>query len=265
VPAAAAATLRSRLDEEQREREELSAAYSDLKVQLKGKTKEVDDMHRALAKARAAGEAERIRAAAAAKHALDAAQERCSAAEAEAAGLREALREARLAAAASPAAHVALEARRLGEENEALGERVASMQAELLATAQLLGHGNQAQRLQYHQRLKAQAEEMRGEATAALREKFALEQCVRFLAVKAQLPEAVDEHRGAAGMAPRAAVDTLQPESLARQAGGAGARGGGGGGAQSRAGAAEGEDIEARMRRLIAEVCAVKRPRQGGA
>lgn len=43
----------------------------------------------------------------------------------------------------------------------------------------VLGHNNSKQKIQYHLRLKQELEEMRAECTVLLREKFALEQCIR--------------------------------------------------------------------------------------
>lgn len=42
------------------------------------------------------------------------------------------------------------------------------------------GHSNQKQKIQYHLRLKQELEELRHEVTVLLREKFHLEQCVRY-------------------------------------------------------------------------------------
>lgn len=43
-----------------------------------------------------------------------------------------------------------------------------------------VGHSNNKQKIQYTMRLKHELEERRGEVLALLRERFLLEQCVRF-------------------------------------------------------------------------------------
>ena len=43
-----------------------------------------------------------------------------------------------------------------------------------------LGHNNSKQRIQYHLRLKQELEEMRHECMQLLRERFHLEQCIRW-------------------------------------------------------------------------------------
>eukprot|EP00951_Prasinocladus_malaysianus_P008406 scaffold60891_cov44-Prasinocladus_malaysianus.AAC.2 len=76
-----------------------------------------------------------------------------------------------------------LEKERLSEENSLLEKRLVELEAALAMEKQLLGHGNQRQKIQYHLRLKQELEEMRHECTALLRERFHLEQCVRLLMV----------------------------------------------------------------------------------
>lgn len=44
-----------------------------------------------------------------------------------------------------------------------------------------LGHNNHKQKIQYHLRLKQELEEMRHECTVLLRDKFQLEQCIRWV------------------------------------------------------------------------------------
>jgi len=155
-------TLQARLDEEARDRAELTAAYADLKAQLKAKTQEVDASHREVAQAQAHAEAERIRRENAASDAIAAAQAEsaaavaaAAAAKAVAAALHTAAEEAeaarvraQLAAADSPAGHAALEVRRLAEENAALGLRQGELEREVVGMRHLLGHANAAQKLQ---------------------------------------------------------------------------------------------------------------------
>ena len=45
-----------------------------------------------------------------------------------------------------------------------------------------LGHSNEKQKLQYHLRLKLQLEQMRHQCLVILRERFQLEQCIRWAA-----------------------------------------------------------------------------------
>jgi hypothetical protein len=56
-------------------------------------------------------------------------------------------------------------------------------------------------------------EELRHECTLLLREKFQLEQCVRYLAVRARVPLAME--RNAAGTGERSPLAKVQPGSLA--------------------------------------------------
>ena len=51
-----------------------------------------------------------------------------------------------------------------------------------------MGHNNPRQKIQYHLRLKQELEEMRHECMLLLRERFHLEQCVRYLAVRSHFP-----------------------------------------------------------------------------
>lgn len=44
-----------------------------------------------------------------------------------------------------------------------------------------LGHSNPRQKIQYHLKLKQELEELRHECTVLLRERFHLEQCVRWV------------------------------------------------------------------------------------
>ena len=46
-----------------------------------------------------------------------------------------------------------------------------------------LGHHNPKQKIQYHLKLKQELEEMRREVVVQLREKFLLEQCIRWAGV----------------------------------------------------------------------------------
>lgn len=58
---------------------------------------------------------------------------------------------------------------------------------EVLGTSGM-GHNNPRQKIQYHLRLKQELEEMRHECMLLLRERFHLEQCVRYLAVRSRFP-----------------------------------------------------------------------------
>lgn len=112
-----------------------------------------------------------------------------------------------------PDALLGLELGRLSEENTMLRARLKGMEEELMRTKDLLGHSNPAQKLQYHRKLKQQLEATRAEASSSLLERFALEQCVRYLAVRARLPVAVQG--GVSGQGPRDALDVLRPKALA--------------------------------------------------
>jgi hypothetical protein len=74
-----------------------------------------------------------------------------------------------------------LEKDRLAADNEVLSLRLGQLEAALSAEKAALGHGNQRQKIQYHLRLKQELEEMRHECTVLLRERFHLEQCIRYV------------------------------------------------------------------------------------
>ena len=102
-----------------------------------------------------------------------------------------------------PATAFSLYIRALEEENSALVARNSQFEKELLDTREMLGHKNAQQRIQYHKKLKTKLEEMRREATSALRDRFQLENAVRYLsAVSGRMPEL------------RHPADALRPESL---------------------------------------------------
>ena len=61
------------------------------------------------------------------------------------------------------------------------------------------GHSNPRQKLHYHLKQKQELVKLRAEATTLLRERFALEQCVRFLAARAL---GADSARAAASLPP---------------------------------------------------------------
>ncbi|KAL6748871.1 eukaryotic translation initiation factor 3 subunit 8 N-terminus-domain-containing protein [Haematococcus lacustris] len=115
-----------------------------------------------------------------------------------------------------------LEMSRLQDENMVLTKRLAQMEIDIkeimgTSTSGALGHNNNKQKIQYHLRLKQELEEMRHECTVLLRERFHLEQCVRYLAVRARINSApVDLN--AMGTAERRAVDRIAPDSLAPSA-----------------------------------------------
>ncbi|GFH25807.1 uncharacterized protein HaLaN_23835 [Haematococcus lacustris] len=115
-----------------------------------------------------------------------------------------------------------LEMSRLQDENMVLTKRLAQMEIDIkeimgTSTSSALGHNNNKQKIQYHLRLKQELEEMRHECTVLLRERFHLEQCVRYLAVRARINSApVDLN--AMGTAERRAVDRIAPDSLAPSA-----------------------------------------------
>ncbi len=83
-----------------------------------------------------------------------------------------------------------LENRRLSDDNAVLASRMKQLQVDLqeLTDSGVLGHNNPKQKIQYHLRLKQELEELRNECTVLLRERFHLEQCIRYLSVRADLP-----------------------------------------------------------------------------
>lgn len=77
-----------------------------------------------------------------------------------------------------------------------------------------MGHHNPKQRIQYHLRLKWELEELRRECVRLLREKFQLEQCIRYLAARCHLFQAYSLGRDVSGQFDRSAADQVLPESL---------------------------------------------------
>ncbi|WIA20953.1 hypothetical protein OEZ85_005292 [Tetradesmus obliquus] len=138
---------------------------------------------------------------------LEAAYSRLSTAEAEAGEAR---------ASAGRSATLALEMGRLQEDNAVLAERLEQMAddlKEMLGTGTNgLGHSNPRQKIQYHLKLKQELEELRHEATVLLRERFHLQQCIRYLAARSNDPLAAD--KGSMGGS-KALAAKLQPASLA--------------------------------------------------
>eukprot|EP00210_Caulerpa_lentillifera_P003231 g3086.t1 len=84
-----------------------------------------------------------------------------------------------------------LELERLAAENSHLSSRTKKLDADVLGLMQAsgsnLGHHNQKQKIQYHLKLKTELEELRKQYTVLSREKFKLEQAVRYLAARADL------------------------------------------------------------------------------
>lgn len=107
-----------------------------------------------------------------------------------------------------PCTSYSLYVRCLEDQNRALNERIAHFEEELLQTQEMLGHKNSQQRIQYHKKLKQNLETIRKEATNALREKFQLENAVRYLAaMSGYMPEV------------RHPADAIRPESLSGRQG----------------------------------------------
>ncbi|GAX80456.1 hypothetical protein CEUSTIGMA_g7895.t1 [Chlamydomonas eustigma] len=109
-----------------------------------------------------------------------------------------------------------LEMQRLSDENACVVACMKKMEIninDLLGKSEL-GHSNQRQKIQYHLRLKQELEEMRHECTVLLREKFHLEQCIRYLSVKAKMPEAPPPPPTYNGNTDRTAAQAIMPSSL---------------------------------------------------
>lgn len=102
------------------------------------------------------------------------------------------------------------------QERQLLKDRVQELEREAANTRMLLGHTNSAQKVQYLRRIRTELDAARSEASVALAERFELEQMIRYLAVRAGLPEAAELRRDATGGDRRAAVAILRPESLAK-------------------------------------------------
>ncbi|KAK9786894.1 hypothetical protein WJX73_007699 [Symbiochloris irregularis] len=113
----------------------------------------------------------------------------------------------------------ALEMQRLTQENVALAERLHQMEVDVqdLVSTTDLGHGNAKQKIQYHLRLKQELEELRHQCLLALREKFQLEQCIRYLAVRLGVmsSQAEEPDYGGSTRSPLE-KNPVQPASLAR-------------------------------------------------
>lgn len=86
---------------------------------------------------------------------------------------------------------VKLEMERLEEENLHLHRRSEQLSADMTGLMQssgsFLGHHNSRQKIQYHLKLKTELEEMRQQYTILSREKFKLEQAIRYMAARADL------------------------------------------------------------------------------
>ncbi|KAK9830175.1 hypothetical protein WJX72_010143 [[Myrmecia] bisecta] len=113
--------------------------------------------------------------------------------------------------------NVMLEMQRLADDNKLLTVRMKQMEIDIkeLTNTSGLGHNNSKQKIQYHLRLKQELEEMRHECMLLLRERFNLEQCVRYLAVRASLPfqQEAQAEFAALGRSPLE-KNPLQPSSL---------------------------------------------------
>lgn len=86
-----------------------------------------------------------------------------------------------------------------GEDDDDDDERSPSPPGSSSALLAGGGHSNPRQKLHYHLRQKQELVELRAEATALLRDRFALEQCVRFLAARVL---GADSARAAASLPP---------------------------------------------------------------
>ncbi|GIL78740.1 hypothetical protein Vretimale_367 [Volvox reticuliferus] len=108
-----------------------------------------------------------------------------------------------------------LELRRLTDENDHLVNRMMKLEEDLKEQS-ALGHNNHKQKIQYHLRLKQELEELRHECTVLLRDKFQLEQCIRYLAVKVGMGPG--ERRQSLATAERKAIEKVLPACLAYNA-----------------------------------------------
>ncbi|GLI64252.1 hypothetical protein VaNZ11_007454, partial [Volvox africanus] len=108
-----------------------------------------------------------------------------------------------------------LELRRLTDENDHLVTRMMKLEEDLKEQS-ALGHNNHKQKIQYHLRLKQELEELRHECTVLLRDKFQLEQCIRYLAVKVGMGPG--ERRQSLATAERKAIEKVLPACLAYNA-----------------------------------------------
>lgn len=86
---------------------------------------------------------------------------------------------------------IKLEMERLEEENMHLHTRTTQLSADMSglmhSSGSFLGHHNSKQKIQYHLKLKTELEEMRQQYTILSREKFKLEQAIRYMAARADL------------------------------------------------------------------------------
>lgn len=84
-----------------------------------------------------------------------------------------------------------LEMERLTAENSYLVSKSAKLDENVIglmdSTSTTLGHHNQKQKIQYHLKLKTELEELRKQYTVLARDKFKLEQAIRYLAARADL------------------------------------------------------------------------------
>ncbi|KAK9811189.1 hypothetical protein WJX73_009123 [Symbiochloris irregularis] len=109
---------------------------------------------------------------------------------------------------------IASELLRLSHDNDMLRAKCRAYEEDVqrLVDTSSLGHSNPKQKLQYHLRWKQDLEAMRKETTTLLTERFQLEQCVRYLAVRCGLAVAVDLN--VSGQQERTPLAKLQPASL---------------------------------------------------
>ncbi|KFM27361.1 hypothetical protein F751_4631 [Auxenochlorella protothecoides] len=206
-------SLAEKLAEQASSHEALLAAYADLQSRVKALSVELDAAREAAARGAGALAAEATRSAALARD-LVRAREDARPVQLMLVHVRETPQEA-LASSPRELAWLQIECQRLGEENEALAAAAEAMQEELRASAALLRHSNPNQKIQYTQRLKLELEALRKECAAVTRERFTLEQCIRYLAVLAGHTEAAHLSQDATGLQPRVAAAAILPKSLA--------------------------------------------------
>lgn len=120
--------------------------------------------------------------------------------------------EERAAMTSCDALALALEAQRLQDENAALEMRVSELQERLAQEGAATLHNNPKQKIQYHQRVKRERDELRQQCDSQLKEVFLLEQCIRYLAAQLQLEPPHRDHVSTPRIDPVAA---LLPTSLA--------------------------------------------------
>ncbi|KAK9862945.1 hypothetical protein WJX84_004031 [Apatococcus fuscideae] len=107
------------------------------------------------------------------------------------------------------------ELRRLEDENSMQRDRITQMEHDLkeLLNTKELGHNNPKQKIQYHLRLKQELEEMRSQCMLFLRERYYLEQCVRYLAAKTTIPQHAAQDFGGQTRSPLEKMP-IQPKSM---------------------------------------------------